>query len=686
MGASVDGLQPGDPGQIGRYRLLGRLGEGGMGRVFLGVSPGGRHVAVKLINPGQAGTHFRERFAREIEAARRVGGFHTAPVVDADLDADPPWMVTAYIPGPSLDDAVRERGSFGADELCRLGAGLAEGLAAIHACGLVHRDLKPSNVILAEDGPRIIDFGIARAVEASAMTTAGAVFGTFAFMSPEHVRGDPVGPASDVFSLGCTLAFAATARAPFGEDSIVTVARRIAGESPDLTGVPSERGFRQVISECLVKSAGDRPTTAALLARLTGTAPDEAARPVSGDPAPDRPWHMPTADYGLPGANLGPAAPGPPGRRSGRRRMLLTVGLAVIVILGAGLGILLTRGGPAKPSAGAHPSGAASSSPRASSSPQATQRRALTPVGPPPSRPDATLPDPGSKGVDSVVFSSDSVLAAADDNGKVYLWDVTGHLTATLPDRSSSGVNDVAFSPPGNSIAAADQNGQTFLWNAASGKLIAVFSDPGAAIYSDTFGPKGTVIAAGDSSGSTLLFNVASHGITAAVSDPGSKGVSGIAFSADGSRLATSDYNGTTYLWNTATGKRVATLTEPRVGGRGVFDVAFIDGGRLITSDDSGNMYLWDLATGKITRTLRPPGNIGGDGKIAVSPDGGFVAVVNGDGHAYVWDLTTGKLVATFADPGSKGADGVAFSPDGSFLATGDLNGRTYLWNMNWLG
>lgn len=163
MGASVDGLQPGDPGQIGRYRLLGRLGEGGMGRVFLGVSPGGRHVAVKLINPGQAGTHFRERFAREIEAARQVGGFHTAPVVDADLDADPPWMVTAYIPGPSLEDAVRGRGPFGADELCRLGAGLAEGLAAIHACGLVHRDLKPSNVILAEDGPRIIDFGIARA-------------------------------------------------------------------------------------------------------------------------------------------------------------------------------------------------------------------------------------------------------------------------------------------------------------------------------------------------------------------------------------------------------------------------------------------------------------------------------------------------------------------------------------------
>ena len=680
----MEGLRPGDPGQIGRYRLLGRLSEGGMGRVFLGVSPGGRHVAVKLINPGQAGTHFRERFAREIEAARRVGGFHTAPVVDADLDADPPWMVTAYIPGPSLGDAVRQRGPFGADELCRLGAGLAEGLAAIHACGLVHRDLKPGNVILAEDGPRIIDFGIARAFEASAMTTAGAVFGTFAFMSPEHVRGDPVGPASDVFSLGCTLAFAATGRAPFGEDSIVTVTGRIAGEPPDLTGVPSARGFRQVVSECLAKSPASRPATEAILARLTRTDAGEAAGPVSGDPVPDRPWHAPAADYGLPGADLGPAAPGPPGRRP-RRRVLLTAGLAAIVLLGAGLGVLLTRGAPAGSRAGAHLSpGTAALSPRASSS--SARRRALKPVGPPPTRPAATLPDPGSKGVDSVVFSSDRILAAADDNGTVYQWDVTGNLTGTLPDRSSSGVNDVAFSPRGNSLAAADQNGQTFLWNAASGKLVTVFTDPGAAIYSDTFGPRGTVIAAGDSSGSTLLFSVASHRITAAVSDPGSKGVSGIAFSADGSQLATSDYNGTTYLWGTATGKRAATLADPRAGGKGVFDVAFLGGGRLITSDDSGNLYLWDLATGKVTRTLRPPGNIGGDGKIAVSPDGGFVAVVNGDGHAYVWDLAAGTLAATFADPGSKGADGVAFSPDGRFLATGDLNGHTYLWSMSWLG
>src|SRR5580692_2729813 len=148
----MDDLQPGDPGSVGGYQLLGRLGAGGMGQVFLGVSPSGRRVAVKLIHQVHAGTeHFRERFTREIESARRVGGFHTAPVVDADPDADPPWMVTAYIQGPSLADAVSRRGPLGMAEVRALGAGLAEGLAAIHACGLVHRDLKPGNVILAED-------------------------------------------------------------------------------------------------------------------------------------------------------------------------------------------------------------------------------------------------------------------------------------------------------------------------------------------------------------------------------------------------------------------------------------------------------------------------------------------------------------------------------------------------------
>src|ERR1700733_13701381 len=216
----MDALQPGDPGGVGGYRLVGRLGAGGMGQVFLGVSPGGRRVAVKLIHPMHAGTEqFRERFAREIEAARRVGGFHTAPVVDPDPQADPPWMVTAYIDVPSLREGAGRYGPLPPERVRALGAGLAEGLAAIHAHGLVHRDLKPGNVIVAEDGPRIIDFGIARAVDATGLTSTGTVVGTFSYMSPEQVRGDPVLPASDVFSLGCVLGFAATGRPPFGSDT-----------------------------------------------------------------------------------------------------------------------------------------------------------------------------------------------------------------------------------------------------------------------------------------------------------------------------------------------------------------------------------------------------------------------------------------------------------------------------------
>src|SRR5579859_6843166 len=172
----MEALRPGDPATVGSYRLVGRLGAGGMGQVFLAETPGGRKVAVKLIHPSQArNPKFRERFAREVEAARRVGGFHTAQLVDADPQADPPWMVTAYIDGPSLEAAVNSGGPLPPDRVRALGAGLAEGLAAIHACGLVHRDLKPSNVILADDGPRIIDFGISRAAEASPMTTAGMV-------------------------------------------------------------------------------------------------------------------------------------------------------------------------------------------------------------------------------------------------------------------------------------------------------------------------------------------------------------------------------------------------------------------------------------------------------------------------------------------------------------------------------
>jgi protein kinase-like protein/NACHT domain-containing protein len=278
----MDPLQPGDPGQVGDYRLLGRLGAGGMGQVFLGRSPGGRPVAVKLIRPEHADSRqFRSRFAREVEAAKRVGGFHTALVLDADPDANPPWMVTAYIPGPSLRDAVTDRGPLTVNAVRALGAGLAEGLAAIHACGLAHRDLKPGNVILASDGPRIIDFGLAATLDASAMTETGAVLGTYAYMSPEQVRGQPASPASDVFALGCVLTFAATGHSPFDAGSIATIVHRVTSEEPNLREMPEGHGLRGLISACLTKNSAGRPSIGGILAQLSGPDTGNAWLPLS---------------------------------------------------------------------------------------------------------------------------------------------------------------------------------------------------------------------------------------------------------------------------------------------------------------------------------------------------------------------------------------------------------------------
>ncbi|WP_433698654.1 protein kinase domain-containing protein [Nocardiopsis sp. CA-288880] len=271
-------LRDGDPLRIGPYRLAGRLGTGGMGRVFLGRSPGGRLVAVKTVHPELAeDPEFRRRFAAEAAAARKVGGFYTAQVVDADPDADPPWLATAYIPGPSLHRAVADHGPLPAESVAVLGAGLAEGLAAVHACGVVHRDLKPANVVLAEDGPRLIDFGIARALDATSFTRTSTVLGTAAFMSPEQARALPVGPASDVFSLGCVLAFAATGHSPFGQGPAHAVAYRIVHEAPDLGGVPTT--LAALVAGCLAKEPDDRPGVGGVLeelAALTASLPAPA--------------------------------------------------------------------------------------------------------------------------------------------------------------------------------------------------------------------------------------------------------------------------------------------------------------------------------------------------------------------------------------------------------------------------
>ncbi|MEU8508319.1 serine/threonine-protein kinase [Streptomyces brevispora] len=273
-----------DPQRIGGYRLLGRLGAGGMGQVYLARSDRGRTVAIKLVRAELAEQQmFRDRFRQEVMAARRLGSTWTAPVLDADTDADVPWVSTGYVAGPSLQATVSGRASTSSGpapgaygplperSVHILGSGLAHALRAIHAAGLIHRDLKPSNILLTIDGPRVIDFGIARALDTvtdGGLTRTGALVGSPGFMSPEQVRGERVTTACDVFCLGSVLAYASTGRLPFGAaaSGVHALLFRIAQEEPDLTGVPVD--LVELIQDCLRKDPGARPTTDEILDRL----------------------------------------------------------------------------------------------------------------------------------------------------------------------------------------------------------------------------------------------------------------------------------------------------------------------------------------------------------------------------------------------------------------------------------
>ncbi|WP_241683051.1 serine/threonine-protein kinase [Actinomadura sp. J1-007] len=302
-------LRPEDPAELGPHRLVARLGQGGMGRVYLARSRAGRLLAVKAVHARYAGDPgFRARFRREVAAARLVTGAFTAPIVDADPDGSPPWLATAYVPGPSLRDAVLRHGPLPEGAVRTLGAGLAEALDAVHAAGLVHRDLKPSNVLLAADGPRLIDFGVSRAAADATLTADGAVIGSPGYLSPEQAEAGEAGPASDVFSLGATLALAATGRPTFGEGPLEVLLYRVCHEAPTWTA-------------CRDRCATFSPPAC-------GATPDGGPRPgncpASSCPSPTR--LQPPGTSGCPGRSRrrSPPAPTPqtapgPARGAGTR-------------------------------------------------------------------------------------------------------------------------------------------------------------------------------------------------------------------------------------------------------------------------------------------------------------------------------------------------------------------------------
>ncbi|MCZ4124553.1 protein kinase domain-containing protein [Streptomyces sp. H39-S7] len=423
----MEQLGPGDPRQVAQYRISARLGAGGMGQVYLARSPGGRSVAVKVVRADLAqDPQFRVRFAREVEAAKRVSGVFTAPVIDADPNADPPWLATGYVAGPSLTSAVTEFGPLPENSVRMLVAGLAEALVAIHRAGLVHRDLKPSNVLLALDGPKVIDFGIAKALESVGLTMTGLTIGSPGFMAPEQVTGGEVTFATDIFALGAVLVFAATGRSPFGTGPTPALLYRVVNDEVGVDDLPA--GLRRLAQSCLAKDPAQRPTAARILDGLDS--PDLAPtstfdsggpwlpapltraimrqsglleeEPTVLDPAPAAPATPAppaTAGYGYPGPSAGaavpagfgpppfvpadggtaysgpgghsayatipraPQHPGSPRSPTRRRGRILAVAVAVLLLGGGGAFVLNQLGGKDDPN-GAHAgSGSGSTSP-----------------------------------------------------------------------------------------------------------------------------------------------------------------------------------------------------------------------------------------------------------------------------------------------------------------------------------
>ena len=378
MVAFVEPLADHDPRQVGGFRLQARLGAGGMGRVFLGYSPGGRPVAVKVVHPDLArDPEFMRRFRREVSAAQSVSDAYTAAVVGAGPDDSPPWLATTFVAGPSLADLVSRSGPLPEHAVWRLAGGLAEALQAIHSHGLVHRDLKPGNILIAADGPRVIDFGISRTTEGTVVTATHTTIGTPAYMSPEQAQGNQVGPASDVFSLGSVLAFAATGTAPFGSrgGEMFAIAYRVVNDEPDLSRVPA--GLRPLIGACLAKDAAARPAVSQLMLDVAAGAtdypavtpgrfwPDQVAAVLESSAfTPELPPPAPTppaAAPATPGPRPAPATQAVVGgqylpteasavtlRRRGPR-WLLPVALGLAVATGAGIAIALAVSPSPKP-------------------------------------------------------------------------------------------------------------------------------------------------------------------------------------------------------------------------------------------------------------------------------------------------------------------------------------------------
>jgi len=726
--AGVQALEESDPRVLGPYQVLGRLGDGGMGSVYLARRDGtGPFVAIKVIRADLARLpEFLERFLREANAAQRVAHAATAPVIDVDTAGSRPYLVTEYIEGPTLDARIRERGPLSAAELEWLATAVATALRAIHAAGLVHRDLKPSNILLSPFGARVIDFGIARALDSTTMLTEGAI-GTPSFMAPEQALSHAVSAAADIHAWGAVLAFAAAGRPPFSGNSLPGVMLSVAYDPPDLNGLPAT--LHPLVARAMAKNPADRPTAAELFDLLHGTRPSSQTAPdgagssgrSSVPPSPLRPASAglpstppstgdPAAPLRTPPAPVPPPAPGarvssradaapaddvlssdsqPPadptlvlGRpRRKRPRLALVAALGVVAVGAVALAVLTN----------VFNSGAGGSSVAQAASPSAAARFPV-PVGA-----GRALAGPSDK-VQSVAFSADGhTLAAGSHDGKVYLWDVTRPATPTRLGEPLTGpqnwVSSVAFSRDGHTLAAGSDDHRVYLWNvtrpATPTTLGQPLTQPGDWVRSVAFSPDGHTLAAGSGDGKVYLWNVTEAGATPLgqpLPGPGNS-VRSVAFSPDGHLLAAGSYNHDVSLWDVTRPAAPAPLGESLTGpGDSVQSVAFSpDSHTLAASSGDGKVYLWDVTRPSAPTHLGQPlaGPGGSVQSVAFSPDGRTLAAA-GDSHTvYLWDVTRPGSPTTVGQPltgPSRAVTALAFSPSSGTLAAGSDDHTLYLW------
>ena len=618
-----------DPRRIGPFLILGRLGAGGMGTVFRGRSPSGRLVAVKTVHEHLAADpEFRERFAREVTAARRVNGFYTAEVVDADASAAVPWMATRFVDGPSLRDRVRGQGPLTAGEVFVLGAGIAEALVCIQEAGLVHRDLKPSNVVLAADGPVVIDFGIAHLAEGVTLTDTGVLLGTFEYISPEQASGGSVTPAADIFSLGGLLHFAAVGAPAFGTGHPWELMHRVNTTEPDLTRI-ADPDLLALVTRCLDKDPVRRPSPRQIVSACAGRVvlPDGAALPDRAARSPDRAARSPEQ----PGETdpAGQPRPGLPSRRA-------------LLIGAAGTGLLGTVGAVVALRANGDGSGA----PRLLRAVPAHTTQVL-----------------------GVVFAPDgATFAAVEDTHRISLWRTSdGGLARTLTGHSYL-VLGVAWSPGGRTLATASQDNTVRIWDAATGATVRVLSGHSDWVTAVAYAPDGKTLASAGRELTLRTWDSASGASPYTVTV--GRWIWAVAYAPDSATLAAAGDDRTVQIRAARTGAAVRVLTGHTAGVRSVTYAP--DGKTLASVGADGTARIWRAADGSPVRTLT--GHSGTVNSVAYVPDGKTLATAGDDGTVRLWSAASGNPAGTFHDH-TDAVTGVAFTRDGSRWATSDRGG-----------